>query len=162
MNGKEKRLKRNLASIRSKDGMALLLVLCLFAILIAIGAAVFFAAASASRTSVQETSGQQAALSAKSACEVFLDMLDDEASGLNEALNNTAVGNEIPVTASLPENMGSVEGSFQRLKADSGILSLTIEVREAKYTLRASLSAASAAEGKSAWRLEKYLPEGVK
>lgn len=141
--------------------MALLFVLCLFAILIAIGAAVFFAAVTASRTSVQETSVQQAALSAKSACEVLIDRLDDKASGLSETFSNTAVGNEIPVTAELPENMGTVRGSFQRLDTDSGILSLTIEVRDTKYTLRASLSAASEEEELS-WKLEKYLPEGVK
>lgn len=167
--------KRLIRIIRQEQGMALLFVLCLFAVLVGLGASIFFASVTSVRTAAEENFAYQEYLSAYSTCEAIKDQIEDHyttgETELGKMVSGLAVNESLPISGTLPGKMGQVEGSFQRKTENMGVLKITA-YREASdgtgpmeddtgYTMCLVFSRWEASGTTGAyWEFQQYIPAG--
>lgn len=112
--------------LKEKKGMALLIVLCLFALLMALGASMFFAAASTVSNAAQSMANEQASLSAKSFCSLIRAEITDQNSELKRMADQLEIGDELTISTTLPESLGEVEAVLRRTKKKSAVVNVTV------------------------------------
>lgn len=125
--------------LRQEKGMALMLVLCLFALLMGLGASAFFAAATGAKSAGRQLYAEQAHLSAQSAADVLsAEITSDSPTDLKNSLKDlesTGSNSFIKFTSTLPGTMGTIEGTFTREGEDYGVLKITASQNEEAYTM---------------------------
>lgn len=140
-------MRRAGAVLREKRGMALLLVLCLFALLTAFGASILFASSSAVMSATRTFSYEQANQSARSVCELVKSEVikpTEQESSLREYFNTLTAGQSVPLSITLPEGMGEVvgeengklESKVEMLNSNYALVQVTATVKESRSTLR--------------------------
>lgn len=127
--------------LRDRSGFALLLVLCLFALLMAFGASLVFAAQASTGGAAASFAQEQARLSAQSVCETVRGELTGGGdSRLRDRLTALAVSNSLALDADLPQGMGTVSGSIARDRENQITVTVRAEVRGSSYTLEMVMS----------------------
>lgn len=143
---------------KQKKGMALLLVLCLFAMLTAFGASLLLAANTATQGSLDSFRTEQARLSAQSVCDIIRsELTKTETTTLKEKINSLTTGSSLPLTVTLPEaNMGTVTGEVSRPIDNRIVVKITADNRGHLVTLKMQMNRVDGEDGAVTWSFSGY------
>lgn len=126
--------------LREQKGMALLFVLCLFALLTALGASMFFASASALGNAASSTEQEQVKLSASSFGDVVRRELENSSSSLKKMADRVDTGQQVNFSATLPDKMGAVKGTMRRTRKNYMAVQIAATYREQKSIVNVGFS----------------------
>lgn len=145
---------------KQKKGMALLLVLCLFAMLTAFGASLLLAANTATQGSLDSFRAEQARLSAQSVCEIIRNELikaDGTDFTIKEKINALATGGSLALEVTLPDaSMGVVTGEIFRPTENTVVVQATADNRGHLFTLEMQMARVDGENGAVSWSFSGY------
>ena len=139
---------------RQQDGMALILVLCIFALLMALSLSVLVASASTLGNTNSGVTQEQAYLTSKSFSGVVRNQLTSEGTlkDLADSLND---GEKKTVTGTISD-IGDVTCVFG-LKGNILSVAVTSDYRDQKYTMNMSFQKMTG-NGAVSWTFQGYIP----
>jgi len=151
-------MKRIRRILRRQDGMALILVLCIFALLMALSLSVLAASAATLGNANSGVVQEQSYLTAKSFSGMVKDQLLSEGA-LKDLADSLADGAEETVSGTVSD-IGDVTCVFHR-KGDILSVVVTSDYREQKHIMKMSFQKLTG-EGSASWAFQGYIPNDLR